>query len=173
MAVSATGDGHLHLWNVISEAPEFRAPLMMSRVQTVEKALSTKMAYEQDVRSARRALEKGDSVTAARFVRKARFRKGYRRHPDALVLWERLYAMLPKKGFAGVEKKGIAAAFKAHKVDRCIVLVSSLAHHSLRKAGGVLGIGNENIIPVDVDNQNRINMESLTELVNRFLADRH
>ena len=89
------------------------------------------------------------------------------------ALWvARNKCLHPKKGFAGVEKEGMANAFKAHNIDRCIVLVSSLAHHSLRKAGGVLGIGNENIIPVDVDDQNRINMESLTEFIDRFLTDR-
>jgi glutamate decarboxylase len=85
------------------------------------------------------------------------------------ALWvARNTCLHPKSGFTGVEKEGIAAAFKAHNIDRCIVLVSGLAHHSLRKAGGVLGIGNENIIAVDVDDQNRINIESLTGLIDRY-----
>jgi len=37
-------------------------------------------------------------------------------------------------------------AYKAYGIDRCVVLVSRLGHFSLRKAGGLLGIGNKNII---------------------------
>lgn len=101
VAVSGSRDGLVRLWAITSDVPGFQAPLMMSRVQTVEKALSTQMAYEQEIRSARRTLDDGDAVAAAHFLRRARSRKGYRRHPHALELWEQLYALLPKKGFAG------------------------------------------------------------------------
>lgn len=53
-----------------------------------------------------------------------------------------------KEGFAGIEVEGIAAAHRAYGTDRSVILVSGLAHYSLRKAGGVLGIGNGNVITV-------------------------
>jgi glutamate/tyrosine decarboxylase-like PLP-dependent enzyme len=60
------------------------------------------------------------------------------------ALWVARNRLLsPKPGFAGVEKEGIAAAYKAYGFDRCVVLVSRLGHYSLQKAGGVLGIGNQ------------------------------
>lgn len=67
----------------------------------------------------------------------------------------------PLSGFTGVEKEGLAVAYQAYDIERCVVLVSQLAHYSLRKSGGVLGIGNENILPVDVDSSNRMNMGKL------------
>ncbi|WP_373498822.1 pyridoxal-dependent decarboxylase [Desulfococcus sp.] len=53
-----------------------------------------------------------------------------------------------KDGFPGIEAEGVAAAHRAYGADRSVILVSGLAHYSLRKAGGVLGIGSGNVIPV-------------------------
>ncbi|MCP4369295.1 MAG: putative pyridoxal-dependent aspartate 1-decarboxylase, partial [Deltaproteobacteria bacterium] len=44
----------------------------------------------------------------------------------------------PKKGFDGVEKEGMVAAYNAFEIDRCVVLISQLGHYSLKKSGGVL-----------------------------------
>lgn len=71
----------------------------------------------------------------------------------------------PQPGFAGVEQEGVAAGLRAHDLDRCVVLVSRLGHYSLRKAGGVLGIGNRNIIGLDVDADNRIDINRLKEVM--------
>ena len=71
----------------------------------------------------------------------------------------------PQPGFAGVEQEGMAAGLRAHGFDRCVVLVSRLGHYSLRKAGGVLGIGNHNIIGLDVDADNRIDINKLEAVI--------
>nr|MBL0716515.1 aminotransferase class V-fold PLP-dependent enzyme [Desulfobacterales bacterium] len=71
----------------------------------------------------------------------------------------------PKEGFEGVEREGILAAYNAYGIERCVVLVSRLGHLSLRKAGGLLGIGNKNIIPVDVDKDNRIKLDTLNDII--------
>lgn len=68
----------------------------------------------------------------------------------------------PKEGFAGVEAEGLAAACRAYGADRAVILVSRRAHYSFRKAGGLLGIGNRNIISVDVDDNNRMDLSALT-----------
>ncbi len=78
----------------------------------------------------------------------------------------RLFA--PKKGFAGVEAEGMAAAFKAYNIDRCVILVSRLGHYSLRKAAGLIGIGNENVIPIETDGNYRINIGSLQKTLRRI-----
>ncbi|MCD6273513.1 MAG: putative pyridoxal-dependent aspartate 1-decarboxylase [Deltaproteobacteria bacterium] len=70
-----------------------------------------------------------------------------------------------KEGFEGVECDGILAAYNAYGIERCVVLVSRLGHLSLRKAGGLLGIGNKNVIPVDVDEKNRIKLDSLNNII--------
>lgn len=83
------------------------------------------------------------------------------------ALWvARNKALGPVNDFPGIEKKGLVEAYKAYNIDRCVVLVSRRAHYSLRKAGGLLGIGNENIIPVDVDSKNRIRIDSLEKNIN-------
>jgi len=68
-------------------------------------------------------------------------------------------------GFEGIEREGIMAAYNAYGIERCVVLVSRLGHLSIRKAGGLLGLGNKNIIPVDVDKNNRINLDSLNKII--------
>ncbi len=85
------------------------------------------------------------------------------------ALWVARNRLLgPKNGFEGVEKEGVPAAYAAHGIDRCVVLISQLGHYSLRKAGGVLGIGNNNVIPMPVDEDNRIDLNFLSETITRL-----
>jgi len=78
------------------------------------------------------------------------------------ALWIARNSLLaPKNGFQGVEKDGMYAAYKAYGIERCVILVSRLGHYSLNKAGGLLGIGNQNIISIDVDKNNRIRLDRL------------
>lgn len=89
------------------------------------------------------------------------------------ALWvarNKLFA--PKKKFEGVEKEGLHAACQAYGIERCVVLVSRLGHYSLRKAGGVLGIGNQNVIPIDVDENNRINLDILQKIIKKIKRGR-
>jgi glutamate decarboxylase len=71
----------------------------------------------------------------------------------------------PKEGFEGVEAAGTAAAHRAYGVDRSVILVSGLAHYSLRKAGGVLGIGSGNIISVPSSVDHRMDPERLEAVI--------
>ncbi len=85
------------------------------------------------------------------------------------ALWvARNEALGPKDGFAGVEISGLPAAYKAYDVERCVVLVSKRGHYSFRKAGGVLGIGNENIIPIDIDHNSKVKISHLESLISDF-----
>jgi glutamate decarboxylase len=82
------------------------------------------------------------------------------------ALWVARNTLLPPiTGFGGVESCGMVAACRAHGIDRVVVLVSRLGHYSLRKAGGVLGLGNENILSVDVDADSRIRIDRLRESI--------
>ncbi len=89
------------------------------------------------------------------------------------AMWVARDNLLPptKKGFEGVESEGILAAYNAYGIERCVVLVSRLGHLSLRKAGGLLGIGNKNVIPVDVDEHNRIKLDSLNNIIKDIKKD--
>ncbi|MDD2388222.1 MAG: putative pyridoxal-dependent aspartate 1-decarboxylase [Desulfobacterales bacterium] len=67
----------------------------------------------------------------------------------------------PKERFTGIESEGIAAAYQFYDVDRSVIIVSRLAHYSLKKAGGILGIGNDNIISINLDDHNRMDLNCL------------
>ncbi|MCP4681480.1 MAG: putative pyridoxal-dependent aspartate 1-decarboxylase [Desulfobacterales bacterium] len=74
----------------------------------------------------------------------------------------------PKEGFNGIEAEGVAAAYQAYGIDRCVVLVSRLGHYSLRKSVGILGIGNQNVIPLKIDKNNRVNIFDLKQTIFRL-----
>jgi putative pyridoxal-dependent aspartate 1-decarboxylase len=82
------------------------------------------------------------------------------------ALWvARNTQLAPKSGFEGVEKEGLQAACQAYGIQRCVVLVSKRGHYSLNKSGGLLGIGNRNIVAIDVDEKNRIDLLSLEKTI--------
>ncbi len=88
------------------------------------------------------------------------------------ALWvARNRLLVPKEGFKGVEKEGMHAAYKTYDFERMVVLVSRLGHLSLRKSSGVLGIGNENIIPIALDENNRIDLDTLKETIETIKKD--
>lgn len=89
------------------------------------------------------------------------------------AMWVARDNLLPptKEGFEGIESEGILAAYNAYGIERCVVLISRLGHLSLRKAGGLLGIGNKNVIPVDVDEHNRIKLDSLNNIIKDIKKD--
>lgn len=74
----------------------------------------------------------------------------------------------PKNGFKSIEENGFFEAMKTHDLDRVVILVSKRGHFSLKKAGGILGIGNKNVIGVDVDQNRCIDLEKLDALIQDF-----
>lgn len=88
------------------------------------------------------------------------------------ALWVARNALFaPKKGFDGVETEGIQAAYRAYGIERCVVLISKRGHYSLNKAGGLLGIGNKNIVAIDVDENNRIDLDCLKKTIKKIKND--
>ena len=82
------------------------------------------------------------------------------------ALWvARNSTFAPRNRFAGIEKEGLAAAYAEYGIRNCVILVSRRGHYSLRKAGGILGIGNQNVIALDVDNSHRIDLPSLRRTI--------
>jgi len=77
----------------------------------------------------------------------------------------------PKDNFSSIEENGFFEAMKAHDLDRVVILVSKRGHFSLRKAGGILGIGNQNVIAVDVDENRSIDINKLTTLIRELKQD--
>ncbi len=76
---------------------------------------------------------------------------------NVAALWcARNRCLGPKAGFAGVEQEGLAAALHAYGAKRAVVIGSSLMHYSLRKAVGILGLGERNLISLRPDSAGRL-----------------
>ena len=88
------------------------------------------------------------------------------------ALWvARNTAFAPRNEFQGIEAEGVFAAYRAHDIQRAVVLVSRMGHYSLKKAGGILGIGHQNVIPIEVDGKNRINISVLEKTIQALKKD--
>lgn len=74
-------------------------------------------------------------------------------------------------GLAGVEEDGLAAALQDRGIRQVKVLVSELAHYSIRKAAGVLGLGSKAVVPVAVDDCNRIDLDALKKSLEECRRD--
>lgn len=82
------------------------------------------------------------------------------------ALWVARNSLLaPTLTFKGCEIDGVTAGCLAHGIERCVILVSRLGHYSLRKSAGLLGIGNGNVVGIDVDAHNRIKLSALKKTI--------
>ncbi|OIQ26668.1 pyridoxal-dependent aspartate 1-decarboxylase PanP [uncultured Vibrio sp.] len=73
------------------------------------------------------------------------------------ALWvARNNALKAQDGFKGVEKEGLFKAMKHYGYEGLAILVSERGHYSLKKAADTLGIGQESLVSVKTDNNNRL-----------------
>ncbi|EGQ9212170.1 MULTISPECIES: pyridoxal-dependent aspartate 1-decarboxylase PanP [Vibrio] len=78
------------------------------------------------------------------------------------ALWvARNKALRANGSFKGVEKEGLFKAMKHYGYDGLAVLVSERGHYSLKKAADVLGLGQEGLVAVKTDTNNRIIVDDL------------
>ncbi|OBT26330.1 pyridoxal-dependent aspartate 1-decarboxylase PanP [Vibrio lentus] len=78
------------------------------------------------------------------------------------ALWvARNNALKANGSFKGVEKEGLFKAMKHYDYEGLAILVSERGHYSLKKAADVLGIGQEGLVSVKTDNNNRICTDDL------------
>ncbi|MDW3634905.1 putative pyridoxal-dependent aspartate 1-decarboxylase [Vibrio sp. Vb0667] len=78
------------------------------------------------------------------------------------ALWvARNKALRANGSFKGVEKEGLFKAMKHYGYDGLAVLVSERGHYSLKKAADVLGLGQEGLVTVKTDANNRIIVNDL------------
>ena len=91
---------------------------------------------------------------------------------NLMALWVARNKIFPPKGdFISIERDGLLAAMQAHDLERVVFLVSKRGHFSLRKACGILGLGNRNLIPIDIDENRSIDIEKLNEKIRELKAD--
>ncbi|MFZ6040375.1 pyridoxal-dependent aspartate 1-decarboxylase PanP [Vibrio natriegens] len=63
--------------------------------------------------------------------------------------------------FKGVEKEGLFKAMKHYGYEGLAIMVSERGHYSLKKAADVLGLGQEGLVAVKTDANNRIIVDDL------------
>lgn len=80
--------------------------------------------------------------------------------------------LAPSGDFESIEHDGIYCAMRTHDIDRIVILASERGHFSLKKAGGLLGIGNTNVIPIDVDNNRSIDIKKLKQTIRELKKDK-
>lgn len=80
------------------------------------------------------------------------------------ALWVARNNLLPAQGdFKGVAREGIYSALKHYQYDGLAILVSSRGHYSLKKSADVLGIGQDSVIAIPTDENNKIDCQLLRE----------
>ncbi|MDK9780567.1 putative pyridoxal-dependent aspartate 1-decarboxylase [Vibrio sp. B172a] len=78
------------------------------------------------------------------------------------ALWvARNKALKADGAFKGVEKEGLFKAMKHYGYEGLAILVSERGHYSLKKAADVLGLGQEGLVAVKTDANNRIIVDDL------------
>ena len=78
------------------------------------------------------------------------------------ALWVARNRLLkPEGNFEGIAKQGLFAALTHYKCSGLAIFVSERGHYSVKKAADVLGIGQDGVIAVKTDNNNRICLTDL------------
>jgi aspartate 1-decarboxylase len=78
------------------------------------------------------------------------------------ALWvARNNLLKPDGDFRGVAREGLYKALKHYQYDGLAILVSSRGHYSLKKSADVLGLGQDSVIAIPTDENNKIDCELL------------
>ena len=70
-------------------------------------------------------------------------------------------AFPPDASFPGIGQAGIVESFRYYNVDRAVILISKRGHYSFDKIARICGLGESNVIKVDVDESNKISIDAL------------
>jgi predicted Zn finger-like uncharacterized protein len=89
-----------------------RPPYAVARPVSVTDVQHRDAAFRQRLLEARQSLTRGDLATAVKLAREARFIPGHERSPEALVLWDEVTSLLPRKG---LESAWELAALEGHR----------------------------------------------------------
>jgi glutamate decarboxylase len=70
-------------------------------------------------------------------------------------------AFPPDGNFPGARAAGMGDALRYYGYRRGVIIVSARGHYSIKKAANLLGIGEENVLTVPVDEHNRMDLRRL------------
>ncbi|MCX8124724.1 MAG: pyridoxal-dependent decarboxylase [Spirochaetes bacterium] len=77
------------------------------------------------------------------------------------LLVARNKAFPPDERFPGIRKAGVAEAFKYYNIHKAVYIVSQRGHYSIDKVARITGIGDNNVIKIPVDSNNKIDITAL------------
>ncbi len=97
-AVSTSPDFTLKVWNLNWN---FTAPSVLCRVSSTKETSVIEQKYQKALSQAKSAINNGDVVACADFVRQARALPGCLRTPEVMNEWANLYLYLPRKRLTG------------------------------------------------------------------------
>ncbi|MFN3535703.1 MAG: pyridoxal phosphate-dependent decarboxylase family protein, partial [Desulfatiglandales bacterium] len=81
------------------------------------------------------------------------------------LLVAREKAFPPHAKFPGARAAGMDAALRYYGFKRAVVLVSARGHYSIKKSANILGIGEENVISIPVDEYQRMDIKRLAKKI--------
>lgn len=79
-------------------------------------------------------------------------------------------AFPPDGSFPGAGRAGLAAAFSYYNCERAVIIMSKRGHYSFDKIARICGLGEDNVIKIDVDDRNKIDCDALRRRVAEIRA---
>jgi glutamate decarboxylase len=80
------------------------------------------------------------------------------------ALWVARNKLLKADGsFKGITRSGLFAGLKHYGYQGLVILVSERGHYSLKKSADILGIGQDSVIAIKTDENNKIDCQKLAE----------
>jgi glutamate decarboxylase len=165
--------------HMTSALPYFMLPL--SRIMTalnqnlvkVETSKAFTPLERQVLAMLHRLVYRGDDTFYARWIHDSRNALGAfcsgGTIANVTALWvarNRLCA--PDGAFGGIAREGLARAMKHLGCEGLAILTSRRGHYSLGKAADLLGIGRDNLVLVETDDDNRIDLPLLRQAIRRL-----
>jgi WD40 repeat protein/serine/threonine protein kinase len=99
IALTGSLDGTLKLWDLRLEINFPKAPLMLSRVQSIKEIVLAQDMVNRLVAEGQKKLAQGETSEAARQIQRAMELPGFSRSPVVLQVWRQLYICLPRISF--------------------------------------------------------------------------
>lgn len=67
--------------------------------------------------------------------------------------------------YGDVAQQGLTKILAQANIERCVVICSSLAHYSIKKVLGMLGLGQDNLLVIPIDQKQQINTQILLQRI--------
>jgi len=89
------------------------------------------------------------------------------------ALWVARNKLLKADGdFKGISRSGLFSALQHYGYQSLVILVSERGHYSLKKSADILGLGQDSVIAIETDENNKINCQKLAQKCQQ-LADQN